>query len=37
MKAIESKLEKTVIEEMNSKYSWEKSALVLQKLIKNKV
>ena len=37
MKAIESKLEKTVIEEMKSKYSWEKSASVLQNIDKNEV
>lgn len=37
MKAVGSKLEKKVIEEMKSRYSWEKSALVLQKLIKNEV
>jgi glycosyltransferase involved in cell wall biosynthesis len=36
-KALNSKLEKNVIEEMKSKYSWKKSAEVIQKLIKNKV
>lgn len=35
IKAIESKVECSVIEEMKTIYSWKKSALVLQKLIKN--
>lgn len=35
IKAIESKAECSVIEEMKTIYSWKKSALVLQKLIKN--
>lgn len=35
IKAIGSKVESSVIEEMKTMYSWKKSALVLQKLIKN--
>lgn len=37
MKALDSKVEKNVIEEMKSIYSWKKSANVIHKLIKNKV
>jgi glycosyltransferase involved in cell wall biosynthesis len=36
MKALDNKVEKNVIEEMKSIYSWKKSANVIHKLIKNK-